>query len=411
MNIYYVYVYYCQQSIPFYVGYGKKNRMFDHLNEAKKSPKAISGEHKLNKIRKILKEGFEPRIEIVAYNLTRDEATKLEIELIEKFGRSDLGLGTLTNMTKGGDGVVEWSDEMRKRLSEKCKGITVYKDLETGEKFKLCAGDKLLENENIVGVNYGSQGVSNPNGQLDGYILAKDPVTGEVFRVKPDDSRWESGELVGFNKGVECHENTRIAASKKWNGVPKSKEHNKKVSEAMKKLKWFYNKETDKIIRVVQGTEPIGFTLVSGPHKKMTSEQIEEEKKSHKEDVIRRRTNGEQTETRSKAQLNRYIENPLLGVTEEDLTFIRKVLKEYERKPEVPKNNRVGRILSYERSFANCYSEKLCVSQYKVYSIVSGKKNRILKVLSEEKEFRGVCNEIINNHQQQFSIHQLHKHK
>ena len=34
--------------------------------------------------------------------------------------------------------------------------------------------------------------------------------------------------------GTICHENTRIAASKKWKGVPKSDEHKKKISAANK---------------------------------------------------------------------------------------------------------------------------------------------------------------------------------
>lgn len=44
------------------------------------------------------------KIEILYQELTLEEAKKLEIELISFYGRKDLGLGTLVNMTDGGEG-------------------------------------------------------------------------------------------------------------------------------------------------------------------------------------------------------------------------------------------------------------------------------------------------------------------
>lgn len=226
------------------------------------------------------------------------------------------------------------------------------------------------------------------------FIIAKDN-EGNCLRVSKNDARWRSGALSGIQKGVKCHSNTRKAASKRWKGVAKSQAHNKKNSEAIKLLKWYCNFDTNEIRRFKENEQPPGYIRVSGPHKRLTQEQITEKKKAHKEDVIKRRTSGEQTESRSKAQLKRYIDNPLLGVTKKDLDFIKKVLSIYKFKPEVPNKNSVGRILSYDRSFANTYSKKLGVSRYKVFSIVSGKKNRILNVISKEKEFHSVCMEIL----------------
>ena len=268
MNIYYIYIYYCQKDIPFYVGYGKNNRMFDHLNEARKKPKAISGEHKLNKIRKILKDGFEPIIEIVASNLSREEAIELEIELIEKFGRADLGSGPLTNMTKGGDGTVEWSDELRSKLSEKRKGFISAKDTKTGDLIQVKSDDSRWINGDLVGINRGLIGITNKSGILDGYILSKNTVTGEIFRVKPNDHRWVSGELVGINCGKECHKNTKLATSKRWKGVSKSQDHNKKNSESNKLLKWYCNFDTNEVKRFRENEQPPGYVRVSGPHKR-----------------------------------------------------------------------------------------------------------------------------------------------
>lgn len=268
MNIYYIYIYYCQNDIPFYVGYGKNNRMFAHLNEARKKPKPSSGEHKLNKIRKILKDGFEPRIEIVASNLSRDEAIELEIELIEKFGRADLGLGPLTNMTKGGDGTVGWSDELRSKFSEKRKGFISAKDTKTGDFIQVKPDDPRWINGDLVGQNKGLIGITNKSGILDGYILSKNTATGEIFRVKPDDPRWVSGELVGINKGKECHENTKAGTSKKWKGVSKSQDQIKKISNSIKLLKWYCNFDTNQVKRFRENEQPPGYVRVSGPHKR-----------------------------------------------------------------------------------------------------------------------------------------------
>lgn len=45
------------------------------------------------------------KVDIILDGLTWNEACLKEIELIAKYGRRDLSLGTLVNLTKGGDGV------------------------------------------------------------------------------------------------------------------------------------------------------------------------------------------------------------------------------------------------------------------------------------------------------------------
>lgn len=266
MNIYYVYIYYCDKNIPFYVGYGKNKRMYDHIKEAKRSPNPTAGDHKLNKIRKILSEGLEPKVEIYASDLSREEACLIEISLIENIGRSDLGLGPLTNMTKGGDGTVDWSDELRQKVSEKRKGIISAKDKETGRYIQVKYDDPRWILGSLVGINHGEMGITNKNGRLDGYIISKNHESGEFFRVKKDDPRWISGELVGINKGKECHINTRIATSNRCKGVPKTPEENKKNSDSVKLLKWYCNFQIDKVKRCRENEQPEGYVRVSGPH-------------------------------------------------------------------------------------------------------------------------------------------------
>jgi hypothetical protein len=53
-------------------------------------------------------------------DLTWEQACEKEIEFIKLYGRSDLGLGSLCNLTEGGEGVIgmRHSDETKKKLSE-----------------------------------------------------------------------------------------------------------------------------------------------------------------------------------------------------------------------------------------------------------------------------------------------------
>ena len=60
----------------------------------------------------------------VATGLTEQEAFNLERKLIRKHGRLDLGTGTLTNLTDGGDGAANPSPETRAKLSKARKGNT-----------------------------------------------------------------------------------------------------------------------------------------------------------------------------------------------------------------------------------------------------------------------------------------------
>ena len=119
-NIFYVYIYMDTRKPgkfvygefqfdfePFYIGKGFSKRELDHLKIAKsyKLAKNCQNGHIINKIRKILKLGFEPKIIKSKENLTEKEAFVLEKRLIKTIGRFDLKKGPLTNLTNGGDGL------------------------------------------------------------------------------------------------------------------------------------------------------------------------------------------------------------------------------------------------------------------------------------------------------------------
>lgn len=267
MSVYFVYIYkHPKTNVPFYVGYGKNQRHLDHLNEATRSPTPQPTEHKLNTIRKILRGGLSPIIEIVASGLSKDVACELEIFLISEIGRADKNEGPLTNQTMGGDGNRDWTPRLRKALSEKQKDMIAAKDPTTGKKMRVRKDDPRWVSGQLVGQNF-QEVDTNINGKLGGYILAKD-LNGIIYRVKPDDLRWVSGELVGLNKGKRASKETKNKMSLAFSGVPKSKDHNKKVSDSMKLLKWYCDFEKNIVKRFREGEQPLGFVRVSGPHKR-----------------------------------------------------------------------------------------------------------------------------------------------
>jgi len=122
----------------FYIGIGIKNRPYD------------SGRNPYwNNI--VNKYGYT--VKIVAENLSWKVACKLEIHLIKKYGRKDLGLGKLVNMTNGGDGSIgaKWSKESRIKLSKLNLGRTLSK--ETKEKLRIANTGKIRSEQTKLNIS------------------------------------------------------------------------------------------------------------------------------------------------------------------------------------------------------------------------------------------------------------------
>ena len=96
--MFYTYIYFTKddKSIPTYVGKGKGRRYEDHL---KPYCKTLFGRHVKNQIAK----GIHP-VCLITEHATEQIAFAEEIRLIALYGRQDLGLGPLLNLTNGGDG-------------------------------------------------------------------------------------------------------------------------------------------------------------------------------------------------------------------------------------------------------------------------------------------------------------------
>lgn len=105
---------------PFYVGMsGKiKRRLAQHLRES--FYKNVRNKLKANKIKKLIHKGLDPIFKILYKQLIKENAIKLEIDLIKKIGRINLELGLLTNLTDGGDIIINLSKESKQKHRENC---------------------------------------------------------------------------------------------------------------------------------------------------------------------------------------------------------------------------------------------------------------------------------------------------
>jgi len=110
MNEYYTYAYLREDGTPYYIGKGKKRRVY-------------------RKDRRIKPPKDKNRIIFLKKNLTEEEAFKHEIYMISIFGRKDLRTGILYNMTNGGEGTSGSprviSDEHKEKLRKIAKGRKV----------------------------------------------------------------------------------------------------------------------------------------------------------------------------------------------------------------------------------------------------------------------------------------------
>lgn len=93
----------------FYVGLGEKYRPYN--------------KNKRNSYWKNIVSKCGYSIEILAENLSLEDAADLEMLLIKEYGRKNIGTGILCNMTDGGEGIADFTPKVRKEISERRKGV------------------------------------------------------------------------------------------------------------------------------------------------------------------------------------------------------------------------------------------------------------------------------------------------
>lgn len=106
---------------PFYVGYGKNNRIEQHLLKREMNRKCF----KSCKIKSILNDNKSPIFIKIKENLTFENANELEMKYINLLGRLDNNTGILTNHTDGGKGTKNkiLSIETKSKISNSKTGI------------------------------------------------------------------------------------------------------------------------------------------------------------------------------------------------------------------------------------------------------------------------------------------------
>jgi hypothetical protein len=106
--MWYVYIWKRPGNVPFYIGIGKTAQRWNPLYARTRNPHCY---------RTVMLEGISNiQIELIQ-DLSKRDASRLEQTLIWYYGRADLGLGPLTNLTDGGDGVQNVTPESKKRMS------------------------------------------------------------------------------------------------------------------------------------------------------------------------------------------------------------------------------------------------------------------------------------------------------
>lgn len=100
MKKFYVYLYSCPiRNEYIYVGKGSGNRCEDHLSRTDNSPLTA-------RLKWLRKQNSEPIIEIIQSGLSPKASYAIEMFFISSIGRKDKGVGSLLNLTDGGDGPV-----------------------------------------------------------------------------------------------------------------------------------------------------------------------------------------------------------------------------------------------------------------------------------------------------------------
>jgi len=137
MNNYYTYAYLNGEGIPYYIGKGKENRLYDHRGKNCNPPKDRN------------------RIIKLKQNLTEEEAFKHEIYMVAVFGKKCDGTGILMNISDGGNAPPKMygnnsptkRSEVRAKISAALKGRKGNPvSLETRQKISNSHKEKLKNN-------------------------------------------------------------------------------------------------------------------------------------------------------------------------------------------------------------------------------------------------------------------------
>lgn len=189
----------------FYIGIGKTEHRSISYNKRNKFWKNYVKKH-----------GF--KAEIIEQNLSWKEAETKEVELILRYGRRDLGTGTLVNLTNGGSGGDTMSGRKnpsltKMNLESKGKPGNKLKWFNKDGKNKRVKEDKILEIEKLLKDGWKSGSVSHETPWMKNRKPWNYNVTGYKVNRKNRNSKYEKRSLVSC---PYCEKIGDISNMKRW---------------------------------------------------------------------------------------------------------------------------------------------------------------------------------------------------
>ena len=197
MNEYYTYAYLREDGTPYYIGKGKKTRIY-RKDRRTKPPKDKS------------------RIIFLKQNLTEQEAFNHEIYMIALFGRKDLGTGILHNKTNGGEGTSGSSrvisDEHREKLRSIAKGRKF--STETRKKLSEKLKNRKFSKESLEKMSNSKKGVKKSEEHKNNISKSSKKRNKEIYRKYLYTFISPSGEITTTTEITEFCSKNNLTYSK-----------------------------------------------------------------------------------------------------------------------------------------------------------------------------------------------------
>lgn len=139
----------------FYIGIGDSSRPYQ--------------KHGRNNYWKNIINITEYEIKILSDNITWENAQEAEMELIKIYGRKDLNLGNLCNLTDGGEGIFGrvFTEETKKKISQGLKGNKNFlgktHSEENRKKLSIFHSNKIMSEETKLKISLSKKGKSTRN--------------------------------------------------------------------------------------------------------------------------------------------------------------------------------------------------------------------------------------------------------
>ena len=213
----------------FYVGIGTKKRVYQKISR-NRFWKNIVNKHGFT--------GF-----IIKDNLTWQEACSIEKDLIKFYGRSDLGLGNLCNLTDGGDGQLGCypSEETRGKMRKNNKHTKTFLGRQLTEEHKrnISKGSigKKMSKETILKMKEAQKIV---NSLVETKINKSNAQKGKKLTEETKKKISEKNKGRGLGRKLTEEHRKKLSIKRKERKI--SEESKKRMSDA-KKLYWQLKKE------------------------------------------------------------------------------------------------------------------------------------------------------------------------